>query len=243
MRLLCLNPNRTAFVTATVAAEMRAVLSPGVTVIEATADFGAAVIRTHLDNAVATHAALDLAARHAAGIDAVLLAASFDPGTEAIREALGVPVLGISEAAIAMARLLGRRIGYITSGAASTPLYRDALARYGIDRDLADWQVVETPAAYAPGDTSGVETILRDAGARLAANGADVAVLLGAVFAGMARRLGPTSPIPLVDGGLAGGLMLEALTRAGQLAAPRGRTPSVMAGVGPELTALAGGER
>ena len=30
MRILCLNPNRTVFVTATVAAELRAVLGPGV---------------------------------------------------------------------------------------------------------------------------------------------------------------------------------------------------------------------
>ena len=243
MRILCLNPNRTAFVTATVAAEVRAVLGPGVEVVEATADFGPDVIRTHLDHAVAMHAALDLAARHAAGTDAVLLAASFDPGTEAIREALGVPVLGISEAAIAMARLLGRRIGYVSAGTASTPLYRDTLARYGMERDMADWQVVETPAAYAAGDKSAVEAVLRDAVARLAAKGADVAVLLGAVFAGMARRLGPASPLPLVDGGLAGALMLEALTRTGPLSAPPRRAPSQLAGVGPDLTALAGGPR
>jgi allantoin racemase len=135
--------------------------------------------------------------------DAVLVAASFDPATEAIRELLGVPVLGISGAAIAMARLIGRRIGYVSAGAVSTPLYRDTLARYDIDRDRADWQVVETPAAYAPGDKTGVETIVTGAAERLAANGADVAVLLGAVYAGLARRLGPSSPIPLVDGGLA----------------------------------------
>jgi allantoin racemase len=239
MRLLCLNPNRTAFVTATVAAEVRAILGPGVTVVEATADFGPDVIRTHLDQAVATHAALDLAARHARGADAVLVAASFDPAVEAIRELLGVPVLGISGAAISLARLIGQRIGYVSAGAVSTPLYREAFARYDFHRDRADWQVVETPAAYAAGDKTSVETIVSDAVARLAANGADVAVLLGAVYAGLARRLGPSSPIPLVDGGLAGALMIEALVRTGPLGRPRGRAASLLAGVGPELTALA----
>lgn len=239
MRILCLNPNRTAFVTATVAAEVRALLGPGAEVIEATADFGPDVIRSHLDEAVATHAAVDLAARHGAQVDAVLVAASFDPAAEAIRELLGVPVLGISGAAVAMARLIGRRIGYVSAGAVSTPLYRDALARYDVARDRADWQVVETPAAYAPGDKTGVETLVREAVARLAANGADVAVLLGAVYAGLARRLGPASPIPLVDGGMAGALMLEGLVRAGRLAEPRSRGTSQFEGTGPELTALA----
>ena len=243
MRILCLNPNRTAFVTATVAAELRAVLGPGVAVVEATADFGPDVIRTHLDEAVATHAAVDLAARHGEGVDAVLVAASYDPAAEAIRELLGVPVLGISGAAVALARLIGRRIGYVTAGAISTPLYRDALARYDVDRDRADWQVVETPAAYAPGDKTSVEAIVTGAVDRLSANGADVAVLLGAVYAGLARRLGPQSPIPLVDGGLAGALMLQALARTGPLSAPRPRGASRFAGVGPELAALAGTAR
>ncbi|MFZ1428265.1 MAG: aspartate/glutamate racemase family protein, partial [Geminicoccaceae bacterium] len=197
----------TVFVTATVAAEVRAILDSKVEVVEATAGFGPQVIRTHLDHAVAMHAALDLAARQAAGVDAVLIAASFDPATEAIREALGVPVLGISEASIAMARLQGRRLGYVSAGAVSTPLYRDTLRRYDIDRDRAGWQVIEVPFAYTPGDRSAVEALIAGAVSELAKAGADVAVLLGAVFAGMARRLGPASPIPLVDGALAGGLM------------------------------------
>lgn len=238
MRLLCLNPNRTAFVTATVAAEVRAVLGPEAEVIEATASFGPDVIRIHRDQAVASHAALDLAARHGADVDAVLLAASFDTGTEAIRDLLGCPVLGISGAAIAMARLIGRRIGYVSVGEISTPLYRDVLARYDMDRDRADWQVIETPAAYAPGDKSSVESIVTGAVERLAANGADVAVLLGAVYAGLSRRLGPSSPIPIVDGGLAGAHMLAALVRSGRLAAPRPRPPGAMEGLSPELTAL-----
>lgn len=238
MLYLCLNPNRTAFVTATVAAEVRSVLGPEAVVSEATASFGPDVIRVYRDLAVSMHAAVELAARHGTEVDAVLVAASFDPATEAIRELLGCPVLGISGAAIAMARLIGRRIGYVSVGAVSTPLYRDTLSRYDFDRDRADWQVVETHAAYAPGDKSSVETIVMGAVDRLAANGADVAVLLGAVFAGFARRLGPSSPIPLVDGGLAGAHMLATLVRSGQLCAPPGRLPGEMTGVSPELAAL-----
>lgn len=240
MRLLCLNANRTSFVTATVASELRAVLGPCATVIEATADFGPDVIRTHLDQAIATHAAVDLAARHAANIDAVLVAASFDPAVEALRGLLGKPVLGISQASITFARMIGRRIGYVSAGAISTPLYRDTLSRYDIDRDCADWQVVETPAAYAQGDKTSVHAIVTEAVQRLAENGADVAVLLGAVYCGLARKLGASSPIPIVDGGLSGALMLQALCQAGPLAAPRLPGRSQMKGVSPELTAFAG---
>lgn len=238
MRILCLNANRTSFVTATVASEVRAVLGSGATVIEATAEFGPDVIRTHFDQAIATHAALDLAARHASEIDAVLVAASFDPAVDGLRELLGLPVLGISQASIAFARMIGRRIGYVSAGAISTPLYRDTLDKYDINRDCADWQVVETPSAYAHGDKTSVEAIITSAVQRLADNGADVAVLLGAVYCGLARKLGPSSPIPLVDGGLSGALMLEALIRTGPLTAPRIRVASQHEGLSPDLIAF-----
>jgi allantoin racemase len=238
MKILCLNANRTAFVTATVASEVRAVLGSDAIVIEATAEFGPDVIRTHLDQAVATHAALDLAARYASQVEGVLVAASFDPAVDGLRELLGVPVLGISQAAIAYARMIGRRIGYVSAGAISTPLYRDTLAKYDMARDCADWQVVETPSAYASGDKSSVETIITAAVQRLADNGADVAVLLGAVYCGIARKLGPASPIPIVDGGLSGALMLQALIRTGPIMAPRLRAASQFTGLSPHLTAL-----
>lgn len=239
MKILCLNPNRTAFVTATVAAEMRAVLGPDVEVIEATAEFGPDVIRTHLDEAVACHAAVDMVARQGTGVDAILVAASYDPALEAIRQLVDVPVLGISGAAIAMARMMARRIGYVSAGALATPLYRDRLARYDMAVDMAAWQVIETPAAFAAGDKTAVEAQVLDSVQDLAAAGAEVAVLLGGVYAGFARKLGPASPIPLMDGGLAGALMLQALQRTGPLSQPRSFAPSRFEGVSPALQQLA----
>lgn len=241
MKILCLNPNRTAFVTATVAAEIRSVLGPDVTVIEATADFGPDVIRTHLDAAVAGHAAVELAARHAQEVDAVLVAASYDNALEAIRQLLGVPVLGISGAAIAMARMMARRIGYVSAGALTTPLYRDALSRYDMAVDLAAWEVIESPAAFSEGDKSEVEAQVAQTVHALADQGAEVAVLLGGVYAGFARRLGSASPIPLVDGGLAGALMLQSMLRAGPLSRPLPRVFSRYEGVSSALGGIVSG--
>lgn len=246
MRLMVLNANTTEFVTETVAAEARATLRSGAVVTGVTARFGAAVVRTRLDHAVATHAVVEAAARHANAADAILLGVSYDTGLDALREALAIPVVGMTEATIAMARMVGGRIGYLSLGARSTPLYRDALARHAIDRDLAGWRTVEAPAAYAPGAGAALDAVLAATVEALAADGADVVVLLGAVLAGAAARLRDGAPVPVLDGGRCGALMAQAMAvlaapkpRSGSFAAPQG---GVMNGVDPALAALATGE-
>ena len=74
MRILVLNANTTDFVTQTAATEARRVASPGCEIVTATADFGAAIVATRSEHAIAEHAAVVLAARHAKGCDAVVIA-------------------------------------------------------------------------------------------------------------------------------------------------------------------------
>ncbi|MEO1491315.1 MAG: aspartate/glutamate racemase family protein [Pseudomonadota bacterium] len=210
MRILCLNANTTEFVTRTVGDEMRRALGDAAEVVDATPSFGPAVIKTRLDHAVATHGIVDAAAAHG-DVDAVMLAVSFDTGRDALREALSVPVVGMSEASVAMARMVGGRIGYVSMGALVTPLYHETLGHCDLTRDMAGWEALEAPSAYRPGDKSDLDAMLVGACGRLAKQGADVVVLLGAVLAGAARRIRDTSPLPVIDGGQAGALMARAM--------------------------------
>ena len=91
MRILILNANTTDFVTQTAAAEARRVASPGTEIVTATADFGAAIVATRCEHAIAEHAAVVLAARHATDCDAVVIAVSYDTGLKALRGPVGVP--------------------------------------------------------------------------------------------------------------------------------------------------------
>lgn len=235
MRLLCLNANTTPFVTRTVSDEMRATLGDAVEVIDQTARFGPAVIKSRLDLAVATHGVVDAAAI-APRVDAIVLAVSFDTGRDALREALDCPVVGMSEASVAMARMLGRRIGYVSMGADLTSLYFETLEHCALDRDLAGWEALEAAAAYRAGDKSGVDALITGAVRSLTAKGADVVVLLGAVLAGAARRVQGACMIPVVDGGRAAALTARALI---DLGAPKPQSGSYAARAGGGMTGVA----
>jgi allantoin racemase len=201
MRILVLNANTTEFVTATAVAEGRRVASPGTEIVAVTADFGAAIIGTRAEQAIAEHAAVVLGARHAPGCDAEVIAVSYDTGLKALREMLPIPVVGMTEAALLTACMLGGPIGLISLGRRVWPMYRELIDAYGFTGRVAGSQVLENSSAYRPGDTEALDAELVTAAQQLIAqDGAETIVVLGAVTAGAARRIEDRVPVPVLDG-------------------------------------------
>jgi allantoin racemase len=240
MRLLVANANTTEAITELCAASARAAASPGTEIIPATPRFGPAVISSRAENIVAGHALLELLATHAGLVDAVLLAVSHDTALEAARQILPCPVVGMTEAACLTACLTGGRFGLATFGGTET--YRERIAQHGLGGRLAGLTGIDATPQDAVRDPEGVGRKLQAAIAGLAAQGADSVVLGGAALAGMAPRLQPGSPVPLLDGIACGVRLLEMLVALrlpkpglGSFAAPRGREVS---GVDPALAAL-----
>jgi allantoin racemase len=201
MRILVLNANTTEFVTETAVAEGRRVASPGTEIVPVTADFGAAIIATRAEHAIAEYAAVVLAARHAQDCDAVVIAVSYDTGLKALREMLPIPVVGMTEAALLTACMLGGPIGLISLGRRVWPIYRELIEGYGLAGRIAGSQVLESTAAYRPGDTSALDAeLVTTAGRLIEQDGAESIVVLGAVTAGAARRIEDRVPVPVLDG-------------------------------------------
>jgi allantoin racemase len=241
MRLLLVNPNMTAAVTESCARVARAVAAPGTEIVPVTGAFGAAIVNTRTENAVAAHALLTLLAKHAGDVDAVLLAVSYDTALMAARELMPVPVVGMTEAGMLTAHLVGSRFGLVVFG---TPqLYREMVAERGLTARFAGLRSIDTAATQAYADPSGVQTAVAAAADALAReDGAECVVLCGAAMAGMADKLKSQVGVPLLDGIACGVPLCEMLAKLklmkpvlGSLAAPRGRATQ---GLDPALAAL-----
>jgi allantoin racemase len=234
MRLLLINANTTTFVTDLAAAEARRVCAPGTEIRAVTAAAGPAIIGTRVEHALAERTAVELAAEHARDCAGVLIAVSYDTGLGALREALNLPVVGMTEAALHIACMLGGRIGLVGFGRRVEALYRERVTFYGLDSRIAGWRTLETTAPFQPGDTAAFDAQLSGAARSLVDDSAaDVIVLLGAVMAGAPRRIEADVPVPVVDGIQCGVLQLEALIRlgarkprTGSYASPGGRAVS-----------------
>jgi allantoin racemase len=235
MRLLLINGNTTAFVTETAAVEARYCCQATTEIVAVTATFGAAIIATRVENAIAEHAMVELAARHAGDCDAALIAVSFDTGLRPLRELLAMPVVGMTEAALLTGCMLGGQVGLVSFGLRAQPLYRELVRGYGLDGRIAGWRNLEAPSVYRPGDTSEVDQMIVAAARDLVQhNGAEVIILLGAVMAGAPRRVQRDVPVPVLDGIGCGVRQAELLVH---LAAPK---PSAGSYAPPGKRALGG---
>ena len=225
MRLLVLNPNTSEFVTQRVAQQARRVAQPGTEIVPVTGAFGARVITTRAEQAIAEHATLDALARHADGCDAVVLAVSYDTALRAAREMLAVPVVGITEAALLTACMLGTRTGVVVFGRRVLPLYQEVALLHGMAARIAGWRALESTAPYADGDQSAVDHALVAAVDDLVErDGCEVVVLAGAVMAGVPERLQARVAVPLLDGVSCAIPQAEMLVRLGR---PKARAGSL----------------
>jgi allantoin racemase len=201
MRLLLINANTSDIVTEKVAAQARQSASPGTEIVAVTGSFGARVIGTRTEHAIGEHSAVALAAQHAPGCDAVVIAVSYDTGLRAVRELLDVPVVGMTEAGLLTACMLGGRIGVVTFGRRVRPLYEELATTYGLAARIAGWRTLESAAAYQRGAHDALDAELVAAAHELVErDGAETVLLSGAVMAGVPARLQAQVPVPLIDG-------------------------------------------
>lgn len=244
MRLLLLNANTDATITARMAALAAPLAGPGVTIIPATGRFGARYISTRAASAIAAHAALDALAEALAatpGPDAVLLACFGDPGLAALREVSPVPVAGMAEASLLAAAQLGGRIGVLTGGERWVPMLGELAASLGFRERVAIRCVRQTGAEIAA-DPEGALAGLAAECDGLVASGAEVVILGGAGLAGLAARLAARVPVPLLDSLACGVVQALALARLGAARPAAGSyappAPMPVTGLGPALSRL-----
>jgi allantoin racemase len=202
MKILVLNPNTSAVMTAGIAQAARAVAAPGTEIVPAHPSFGPVSIEGHYDEAIAAAGVAEqVRTPHAQGADAVVIACFGDPGLEAAREALDVPVLGIAEAAFHAASFLATGFSVVTTMTRTCVIAERLVQRYGFERQCRGIHGTDIPVLDL--EDCSDETVSRiEAAAREAlARDRSGAIVLGcagmaALCAQLQQRLG----VPVIDG-------------------------------------------
>ena len=114
IRITVINPNTTESMTALIEAQARRVVGAGTVVTGRTPAMGPASIESHYDEALSVPGTLEVI-RQDTQADAFVLACFGDTGLDAAREAASRPVIGIAEAAMKTASLLGRSFSVVTT--------------------------------------------------------------------------------------------------------------------------------
>jgi allantoin racemase len=201
MKILLINPNTSEFVTEGALSVARRMASPGTEIVGATGRRGAAIVSGRAENAIAAAEVLNLAAEFGQDCDAIVLAVSFDSGLHALREMVSVPVVGMSEAAMLAATMLGGKFGMVTFGNRAAPFYAEICQSYGFGGRLTEVvslpmltdQEVRDPLLILPRLAEAIDK-------SVAARGTESVILAGAIFAGITHDVAELVQVPVLNG-------------------------------------------
>lgn len=220
MKILVINPNISHSVTDLIQAEAQRAARPDTQITMVTADFGVAYIETPAEALVGGYAALSILAEHYPGHDAAVIAAFGDPGVMAAKEIMSIPVVGLTEAAVASAFLLGGRFAIVGISERIGAWYERTVEQLGMTARFAGYRGLGSAFANVGNvQNEQRQMLLNLCQECVALDQVDSIILAGAPLAGLAREISDRFPVPLIDGVGSALRMAEALASSGY--APR----------------------
>ena len=245
-RILLLNPNTSTGVTDLLAAAARAAAAPGTTIAAISATRGVPYIATRAEAAIGGAIVLEMLAEQLGTFDAAIVAAFGDPGLGGAREMMDVPVIGLAEAAMLSACMLGRRFSIVSFARALGPWYRECVEAHGLQGRLASIRLLD--GAFASISNVGAEKadlLVALATRAVEEDEADVIVLAGAPLAGLAASVKSRIAVPVIEGVAAAVKQAELLValdvRKAVAGTYRRPDPKPSTGLAPALAALLAG--
>jgi allantoin racemase len=196
MLILIINPNSDSVMTETIRQSAVEFADGEFEVLVEPTPGAPKFIETYQDQVRAAPGMLQLVHEYNSRVDAFVIACHSDPNIDAIREVTERPVVGIGEASMKMATLLGHRFSVVTTHQHSIPGKLAQARKY----HLQDLQAsVRAPAQGEEGlgDDARFLHLARQA---IDQDLAEVIVLGCAGLAGMDKRLQRKLGVPVLDG-------------------------------------------
>lgn len=235
MRILFINPNTSPGFTDKVRVIAAGHAFPGTETVAVNPAVGPRSIESIYDELLSAPGTLLAAIERLDEFDGFVIACYSDhPTVYALRELTDKPVIGIAEASMLVACVLGHAFSVVTTNKEWEPLLWDAARHYGLAGRCAS--VRSTGMAVLDLETASPETtegaIIAAARWAVEQDGADVICLGCAGMAGLDRKVSAAVGIPVVDGVVAALKMLEGIVAAGW------RTSKRLAYAQPQFKAL-----
>lgn len=212
MRVLLLNPNTMEGLTERMAESGRLAAAPGTTIVPVTAPRGMPYLSSRAEAQIGGAVVLEMLAEHHREGDAAIVAAFGDPGLFGARELFDIPVVGVSEAAMLTACMLGKRFLIIAVAGSLGSWYEECVDMHGLANRCAGVRSLEGGVASISNVQEEKENVLLELALKgIAETRADVLIPGGAPLAGLVEKIKTRIPVPVVDPVQASVKMCEAL--------------------------------
>ena len=152
-----------------------------------------------------------LVKEHQDEYDAFIVACHSDPGLDLLKEISRKPVVGICEASVKLATMLGHSFSVISTGQRPVPYKKMLCRKYGVENYLAS---VTGPRSLRA-DWHSEEAFLESGRRAIEEDGAEVLVLGCAGMGHIVKRMEEELQVPVLDGVTCALIVASGFARAG----------------------------
>jgi allantoin racemase len=217
MKIMVINPNTSVSMTDHLRLELERIKRADTQLMVTCPTVGPLTIESAYDEALAVPPTLELVRRaNAEGYDGVILACFSDPGIHAAKEISEIPVVGIQEASLHAAAMLGFKFTILTPLQSRIPHKHEEVRRYRLEASLASVRALGLSVAETDADPARTKKRILEVASRAAEeDGAEVIILGCAGMAGYAAEVERELGVVVLDPSAVALKLCEALIEAG----------------------------
>lgn len=212
MKILIINPNSSLDMTDVIQKSAENFVNGEYEVMTLPTEGAPIFIDTYKDHAIAAKGMLDIVKKYEDEVDAFIVACHCDPNLDLLKEITCKPVVGIGEASMKMASMLGHRFSVISTSQHSVPNKQALIRKYHLEGCLAS---VKYPRAELEGCSCTEEQIyLETSKDAINEDMAEVIVLGCAGLAGLDKKIQEQVKVPVLDPIVCALIMASGLVKA-----------------------------
>ena len=218
MKILVINPNTSEEFNRKLNQTAKEYALPSTEVKVISPKSGPKSIEGIYDEALSVQGTIEAFIDHEKGFDGFVVACYSDPlAVYALREITTKPVLGIAEASIHLACLLGNKFSIVTTNERWGPLLHEAVRKYGVESRCASVRTTGLRVLDLESEGEGAveKAIEREALAAVKQDGAEVICLGCAGMSGFDKALERKIGVPVLDGFVCALKLLELFEQYG----------------------------
>jgi len=222
LRIVLVNPNTTHSMTDRMASAACQVVGDGVEIVPLTSPYGPPSIEGFYDEAFAVPPMIEAVRDLDGPVDGIVVGCFDDTGVHALRAMTDAPVIGICQAALQTASVLGNGLSVVTTLDRSVPALEKIIQDYGFERQCRRVRATDVPVLDLEDPKSGARSAIeREIGRALEDDRAEVVVLGCAGMVDLSVELSRTFGVPVVEGVTAAVKILEGMVTLGLKTSPR----------------------
>ena len=218
MRIKIINPNTSASMTEAIGRVAKKYARPGTAIFAVSPKRGPESIESYYDETLAGPGILEeIRLGIQEGFDGYIIACFGDPALFAAREVAEAPVIGIGEASMNIATMLGYKFSILAVLKNAIPIMEDMVNRYGQSSRCASIRSIDIPVLEIEKNPERVKEALVEEGKKAIEEDRAEVLLLGcAGMADLDTYVEERLHVPVIDGVVAAVKLLEAVGEYGK---------------------------